>query len=542
MQFCHWAIRRNPDIEDGHEDAAGKQNVPRTRAAAKQAATQNGAVPLVMPVNRNTLEQRLSEVKLSHEQLVSASASREDAARKRLAFLRARAQRELTREAIISKTEQHRERRRKVVAQVRAETDQLIGRDVTVRVRDVPKLNDEEVHDLSRLFNKQLNSENTNDKRVRNFFKIFKELDLDGSKRISFSELENLVRGRLRVSEKRVPLDQLLGLWKVIDEDASGFIDAGELSRFLRIGAPKTLTAVEAARLRMQANKESMVARVRADTEKLQEKEAATKAAEGPKATSEEVSRFGGLCMQHLATLRSRGQETITWFGLFKRMDTDDSGQVKFEEFETMVREGLCLDVKELPLEMLWALWRVIDGDNNGFISVGEFGRFMRSAVDLSQTKAHRQKRLNKESKEKTREDQAFAELKRAETYARQKASSADAKAMNMEAEAARLEALLEVVHLPEPPSKSSSMMVSRSSASLARARGRADIADSSSDENIGFTPTRTQEASPTERMEALQLLSRDLKGSGAGGRRGRTRSASMPMLLPSLKREEGQI
>jgi len=191
---------------------------------------------------------------------------------------------------------------------------------------------------------------------------------------------------------------------------------------------------------------------------------------------------------------------------------------------------------------MLWALWRVIDGDNNGFISVGEFGRFMRSAVDLSQTKAHRQKRLNKESKEKTREDQAFAELKRAETYARQKASSADAKAMNMEAEAARLEALLEVVHLPEPPSKSSSMMVSRSSASLARARGRADIAESSSDENIGFTPTRTQEASPTERMEALQLLSRDLKGSGAGGRRGRTRSASMPMLLPSLKREEGQI
>ena len=497
-----------------------------------------------MPVNRNTLSQRLKQVKLSHEQLVSASASREDAARERLAHLRARAQRELTREAISSKTEQQKERRRQVVAQVRAETDQLIGRDVTVRVRDVPKLNDEEVYSLSKLFNKQLNSENTNDKRVRNFFKIFKELDLDGSKRISFSELEHLVRGKLRVSEKLVPLDQLLGLWKVIDADASGFIDAGELSRFLRIGAPKAPTAVEAARLRMQANREIQVARVRAETQKLQEKEVATKAAEGPKATSDEVSRFGALCMQHLSELRSRGQETVTWFGLFKRMDTDDSGQVKFEEFEIMVREGLCLDVKQLPLETLWGLWRVIDGDSNGFICVGEFGRFMRNAVDRSQTAAQRQKRLNKELKDKAREEQYFAELKREETWARQTASTADAKAMKMEAEAARLEALLEVVHLPEPPSQSSSMMGSRSSASLARARGRADIAESSSDETISFTPTRMQEASPTKRMEALQLLSRDLKGSGAGsgGRRGRTRSASMPMLLPSLKREEGQI
>ena len=67
---------------------------------------------------------------------------------------------------------------------------------------------------------------------------LFKHIDVDGSRRVSFNELSRLIREQLKVSTKEMPELRLMALWKVLDENASGFIDAGELSRFMRIGRP----------------------------------------------------------------------------------------------------------------------------------------------------------------------------------------------------------------------------------------------------------------------------------------------------------------
>ena len=48
------------------------------------------------------------------------------------------------------------ERRRQHVAQVRLESDQLVGRDMTEKARDVPDLTEDEQKSLSALFNVQL--------------------------------------------------------------------------------------------------------------------------------------------------------------------------------------------------------------------------------------------------------------------------------------------------------------------------------------------------------------------------------------------------
>jgi len=74
------------------------------------------------------------------------------------------------------------------------------------------------------------------DPDLRHFFTLFKSVDKNGSGRITFEELGVLVRQKLGLREKHLSQTQLLALWKKLDIDATGFIDAGELSRFMRIG------------------------------------------------------------------------------------------------------------------------------------------------------------------------------------------------------------------------------------------------------------------------------------------------------------------
>ena len=373
-EFCHWAISKNLDLEDDDDfdDAAvDGQDGHLKRHARKAAAAGAKAKEVQTSKWQNKGSKQIAEANLVHAKIISASQGREDAARERLVRLRARAQRELTRAAAVAATEQQRERRRLAVAQVRAETDQMIGRDVTARVRDVPDLSKEELFTLSELFNTQLQKATKGD-NARTFFQLFKDLDIDGSRRIGFNELERMVRGKLHLSERRLEQQKLYGLWKNLDENKSGYIDTGELSRFLRIGAPKTLTAVQRARLKLQASRNGRMARIRAEVDKEQEKDVVNKLDEVEKATDEEVQQFGFLFHKQLAILRPRGQDNISFYGLFKRMDVDASGRVNFDEFKRMIRLGMQVDAKELPEKTMWGLWKVIDENANGFICGGE--------------------------------------------------------------------------------------------------------------------------------------------------------------------------
>jgi Ca2+-binding EF-hand superfamily protein len=85
------------------------------------------------------------------------------------------------------------------------------------------------------------------DPDLRHFFTLFKSVDKDGSGRITFEELGILVRQKLGLKEKHLSQTQFLALWKKLDDNATGFIDAGELSRFMRIGPCLTSAARSAA-------------------------------------------------------------------------------------------------------------------------------------------------------------------------------------------------------------------------------------------------------------------------------------------------------
>ena len=64
-------------------------------------------------------------------------------------------------------------------------------------------------------------------------------------------------------------------------------------------------------------------------------------------------------------------------------MDADGSGRISYPELKHSVRELLRMSPIEMPEARLKGLWRALDDDSSGFLSTGEFGKFMRSGESV---------------------------------------------------------------------------------------------------------------------------------------------------------------
>ena len=277
MPCADWAILKKlgQEVNDEAEEEPG---ITHSAAQGSASGTQIPRPALhTMPEWKRRVAAQRAESTQRTASIMSEASTQEEAARARLAKIKARAQRELSRAASAAVIEEQQEKRRLLKARVRAETNALIGKDVTERVREIPEIDENEVRSLSMLFNQHLKQF---DRDSRNFFQLFKSMDIDGSKRIGFGELEHMVRSKLMIPEKKIDAQKLLGLWKRLDENESGFIDAGELSRFLRIGKLKEPTPAQKARARLQAERERKMAMVRKESDKLLEKDVAARVGE----------------------------------------------------------------------------------------------------------------------------------------------------------------------------------------------------------------------------------------------------------------------
>ena len=68
------------------------------------------------------------------------------------------------------------------------------------------------------------------------------------------------------------------------------------------------------------------------------------------------------------------------WWKLYQHMDKDRSGLISYSEVLDMVREQLGLSPTEMPEVKVQAGWKAIDTNESGYITCGEFGKFMRRA------------------------------------------------------------------------------------------------------------------------------------------------------------------
>lgn len=91
------------------------------------------------------------------------------------------------------------------------------------RLAEVPAADDEVVRQISEKLNDQIPKVIT-DPRARGWFKLFQQMDADGSGKIAFDEFAGMVRREVRVTLEDVPSEVLLGVWKVLDADGSGLI------------------------------------------------------------------------------------------------------------------------------------------------------------------------------------------------------------------------------------------------------------------------------------------------------------------------------
>lgn len=175
-----------------------------------------------------------------------------------------------------------------------------------------------------------------------NFKKMFQEIDVDGSNRITYKELDEAVRIRLGLGEELISRNELQGLWRYVDADQSGELSPDEFQSALylfKISAWPDYSHVE-----YQPELAHTLTMMNAAADKWH--------------------KAGG-----------------NWFKIFRRMDTDESGQMGYEEIEAVIRTtfpGLKLSLNEISEENLHGLWKALDVDRSGLISVQEFMIFMR--------------------------------------------------------------------------------------------------------------------------------------------------------------------
>ena len=245
-----------PAVATASGGLSAREAVPRSRSrlklTSKGPTPSDGTVPLSARRNLSLpaisggastsavglLSTSVAEEELIASEQLSVAVSAEMQAQEHLRKVRARVQRELRRASSVAAMQKAKEDKLKTSREMRADMDKKVGRDLIrqIAAADIPPATDEEVKDMSVLLNKMLEMYHPD---ARNFFVLFKHIDIDGSRRISFSELERLIREELHIKKSELPISRLHALWRVLDDNGSGFVDPGELGRFMKIGRPE---------------------------------------------------------------------------------------------------------------------------------------------------------------------------------------------------------------------------------------------------------------------------------------------------------------
>ena len=364
----------------------------------------------------------------------------QQAAKKRLVKI----QKELLRAASTSALKQAKEEKAKVGLATRRTTDVMVGADLAKLLAATTPASEAEVRALAIVFHKTMQSMFPGPAEQRLWYKLFLFMDEDKSGRISYHELSKMVRSYLAIGKADLPEPKLRALWRALDEDASGFISAGEFGRFMKKGDDKLETST--SRQRLIAKRLVENAAYRSQLDARVGRDVSSRLADVTAASDEDVTALAEQMTTSMASLYP-GQARA-WVKLFKYIDTDLSGRIDFREFTKMCRDRLMLAPATLSEAQLQGVWKSVDSDSSGYVSLGEFGRFMKKGAKLLTRQAtdrgiedetYRRGRLLKE-KQEARARQAEFETDHKHHVA---ARNVSAQTRQLEMECARLEAAL---------------------------------------------------------------------------------------------------
>lgn len=259
---------------------------------------------------------------------------------------------------------------------VRAELSEMMQRDVVRNLGDVAKASPSDLLDFARLLNARARQlvpelELVDDPTLCAWWRLFKEMDVDGSEMMGLLTFSRLVRERLKLSTQIVPDHTLHAVWLAIDVEGAGLISKSAFGAFMRLGGEskqrpwkdrlaefKKATADE-VRAQLSATPNRGIGRL-IDDEPL--------GLEALKALSVRLN-------EQMAELMPAG---ASWFTLFKLAGEDTMGRVTYDELVGMVRDVLMLGPTAVSDSELRGLWAALDVERAGTINYGDFGAFMR--------------------------------------------------------------------------------------------------------------------------------------------------------------------
>ena len=172
----------------------------------------------------------------------------------------------------------------------------------------------------------------------KNWKTLFEKIDADFSGRLDYLEFLKAVRDELKVPDTTE--EELKALWTYIDHDKSGEVTIHEFQHGLYL-----LILEGWAHL--------------ADDD------------------------LSNLILTINVAAKKWYPGHFSWYKVFKAIDTDENDRLEFDEFERIIRAngsqgGLSLKRHEVSLEALQGLWKRLDEDSSGGVSIDEFMHFMR--------------------------------------------------------------------------------------------------------------------------------------------------------------------
>ena len=186
-----------------------------------------------------------------------------------------------------------------------------------------------------------------------NWQRLFESMDEDESGRLSFKEFQ--VAARLLVRDE-LDFDALSALWAYIDDDGSGELTIKEFQQatyLLILDGWEDLLAEEAA-----GELKGVVAQLNEAVE-----------------TRHTRKKF------HDTTGGTVKEARGNWYKVFTLIDVDGSGKLGYEELEEVIRAdypGLGMKPAAISTSRVRGLWKAIDADRSGDVTVDEFMSFMR--------------------------------------------------------------------------------------------------------------------------------------------------------------------
>jgi len=213
---------------------------------------------------------------------------------------------------------------------------------------------------------------------MHSWFNLFRDADEDGSGFISFDELVDVFRHKLKRGPSHLSNDKLTALWCALDADDSNQIMPNEFGSFLKrtphVFKSKGPSNLNVSKIELGSTADLGKGRAEECTPTAEMRAQLEAELSQPQLVdlSKQVNRWLEKSMH------DQNRDTHGWYNLFKDLDHDGSGFITFDEFEAVIRHKLKQPKSSISDATVRQLWCALDADNSNQMQPAEFAKFLK--------------------------------------------------------------------------------------------------------------------------------------------------------------------